>query len=135
MPVFFDAYAALGVPRSATPDEIKSAFRELSKEHHPDQNGGSALAEERMKQLSAAYGVLCNETTRREHDARLDLESLRRLLGESTAPRPTAPSWEAWTAQASSAAPPVRYEAPRSSVARAITSALLLVLSRLLRGG
>lgn len=46
-----DPYVTLGVSRSATPEEIKSAYRSLAKKHHPDQGGD----EEKFKEISAAY--------------------------------------------------------------------------------
>src|SRR5919107_619332 len=60
-----DYYKVLGVSDSATEKEIKSAYRKLSKQHHPDQNPGS---EERFKDISAAYDVLGDAAKRQEYD-------------------------------------------------------------------
>ena len=53
-----DYYKALGVPKDATADEIKKAYRKLAREYHPDANKGDAAAEERFKEISEAYDVL-----------------------------------------------------------------------------
>ncbi|MCU0690188.1 MAG: J domain-containing protein [Polyangiaceae bacterium] len=53
-----DPYEVLGVPRAATPDEIKAAFRKLAAKHHPDRNAGDESAQERFKEINAAYQLL-----------------------------------------------------------------------------
>ena len=60
-----DYYKVLGVPQSATENEIRRAYRKLAKKHHPDANPGS---EERFKEISAAYDVLSDPATRKEYD-------------------------------------------------------------------
>jgi DnaJ-class molecular chaperone len=47
---FKDYYATLGVPKTATPKEIKAAFRKLARQHHPDVNPGDKAAEARFKE-------------------------------------------------------------------------------------
>ncbi|HEX6262132.1 MAG TPA: molecular chaperone DnaJ [Actinomycetota bacterium] len=63
-----DYYAALGVSKSATQAEIKKAYRRLAQKHHPDANPGDKEAEERFKEVSAAYDVLGDEKRRAEYD-------------------------------------------------------------------
>lgn len=63
-----DYYEILGVSKNATPDEIKKAYRNLAFKYHPDRNSGDAAAEEKFKQISAAYDVLGDETKRKNYD-------------------------------------------------------------------
>ncbi|MGK2741829.1 molecular chaperone DnaJ [Tepidicaulis sp. LMO-SS28] len=61
-------YDVLGVDRSASPEELKKAFRTLAKQHHPDRNPGDAEAEKKFKELNEAYDVLKDEQTRAAYD-------------------------------------------------------------------
>src|SRR6059036_1897847 len=63
-----DYYSVLGVPDTATAKEIKSAYRKLSRQFHPDTNAGDPAAEERFKEISAAYDVIGDEAKRKEYD-------------------------------------------------------------------
>ncbi len=63
-----DFYEILSVPRSASADEIKKAYRRLAHEYHPDKNPGDAAAEERFKEASQAYEVLSNPKHRKKYD-------------------------------------------------------------------
>ena len=61
-------YDILGVPKTATADEIKKAYRTLAFKYHPDRNQGNTEAAETFKQISAAYDVLGDEAKRRQYD-------------------------------------------------------------------
>jgi curved DNA-binding protein len=64
-----DYYATLGVPRDASPADIKKAYRRLARKHHPDVNKGDAAAEERFKELNEAHAVLGDSEKRKAYDA------------------------------------------------------------------
>ena len=55
---FQDYYALLGVPKTATEKEIRSAYRKLARKHHPDVNPGNPEAEAKFKQINEAHGVM-----------------------------------------------------------------------------
>ncbi|MBX3745691.1 MAG: J domain-containing protein [Verrucomicrobiae bacterium] len=69
MPVEFkDYYAVLGVPRGASDEEIKRAFRRLAREFHPDVAKDKRGAEDRFKEINEAYEVLGQPENRRKYD-------------------------------------------------------------------
>ena len=63
-----DYYEVLGVPKNASAAEIKKAYRKLAQKHHPDANAGDPKAEERFKEVSAAYDVLGDQERRAAYD-------------------------------------------------------------------
>ena len=63
-----DYYEILGVARDATDQQIKSAYRKLAMQHHPDRNPGSAAAEEQFKEAAEAYAVLADRDKRAAYD-------------------------------------------------------------------
>ena len=82
-----DYYATLGVDRSASPDDIKKAFRKLSMQHHPDKGGD----ESKFKEINEAYSVLYNEDKRRQYDNPNPFDNVFRGFGGP--PRPKKPDF------------------------------------------
>ena len=69
MPVQYkDYYKTLGVPRTASADELKKSFRKLARQYHPDVAKDKKHAEEKFKEINEAYEVLSDAEKRRTYD-------------------------------------------------------------------
>src|SRR4051794_41893975 len=63
-----DPYSVLGVDRKASADEIKKAYRKLARQYHPDRNPDDPSAEERFKEIQAAYDIVGDPDKRKQYD-------------------------------------------------------------------
>jgi len=70
-------YTLLGIPNTATLEEIKRAYRKIAKQFHPDINPNNKEAEEKFKEATAAYEVLSDTTKRTAYDNQLKQEQIR----------------------------------------------------------
>jgi len=68
MAEYIDYYAVLGVSKTASAEEIKSAYRKLAMKYHPDRNQGDKTAEEKFKRINEAYEVLSDPKKRSTYD-------------------------------------------------------------------
>src|SRR4051794_2931459 len=80
-----DYYSVLGVSKDASEKEISRAYKKLAKELHPDANPGNATAEERFKEVSAAYDVLGDKDKKPEYD------EVRRMVAAGIGPGSAGP--------------------------------------------
>ena len=102
MPKPSSHYDTLGVPRDASPEAIRTAYKALARHHHPDRNGNSPESHHRMQVLNAAFEVLNDPVNRGSHDDwlaeqnRRSLASVKVLIkrGEKIITRYAAPSPE-----------------------------------------
>lgn len=67
----FNHYQVLGVPRNASLDNIKKAYKTLAKKYHPDVNPGSKFYEDHFKKVTAAYAILSDPAKRQQYDVKL----------------------------------------------------------------
>ncbi len=63
-----DPYSTLGISRDASPDDVKKAYRKMSKEWHPDKHKGDKSAEEKFKEINEAYEILNNPDRKQRYD-------------------------------------------------------------------
>ena len=63
-----DFYDVLGVDKSSSPEQIKSAYRKLAVKHHPDKNPGDKVSEDKFKEASEAYNILSNQEKKQNYD-------------------------------------------------------------------
>lgn len=73
-------YESLGVPNSATADEIKRAYRKLASQHHPDKGGDKA----KFQEIQTAYDTLSNDSKRQQYDMQLSGRGAREFHFHST---------------------------------------------------
>ncbi|MCW3103314.1 MAG: integrase [Bacteroidetes bacterium] len=74
---FTNYYIVLGVPNTASFEEIKAAYRELAKKFHPDKNPGNKAAEDFFKEVQQAYAVLSNPEKRKKFDLKFSYGTTR----------------------------------------------------------
>ena len=89
-----DYYKMLGVDRSASEKDIKSAYRKLARKHHPDVNPGDKASEEKFKEVSEAYEVLSDKDKRTKYD---QYGQHWEQMGQPGAGGQPPPGWDSFT--------------------------------------
>lgn len=95
---FRNYYDILGVPRNASNEEIKKAFRRLARQYHPDLNPGDKSAEERFKDINEAYEVLSDAAKRAQYEEFGQFWNQGGFQGGRSTSRPSTRSWDNQTA-------------------------------------
>lgn len=123
-----DPYITLGVKKDATSDDIQKAYRRLAKKLHPDLNPGNKTAEEKFKEVSAAYDMLSDpekrarfdrgESTLRERNGHASNIIAISPIKAAGRPTPTTPAFPI-----SAITPAPRIFSPKSSAAKAVAGA------------
>lgn len=85
-----DPYDTLGVPRNASAEVIKKAYRKLARQHHPDSSPDNPRAEDRFKDLSTAYGILSDAKKRSSYD-RGEIDAMGNPVAGQRSYRPGGP--------------------------------------------
>jgi DnaJ-class molecular chaperone len=104
-----DYYAVLGVPRTASDKDIKTAYRKLARKHHPDVNPGDSQAETLFKEIGEAYSVLSDADKRKKYDRwGHDWEKIEQAqaAGANFRGRPGASRTYTWTSTPNGGTPP-----------------------------
>ena len=91
-----DLYDVLEVSKDASSDEIKKAYRKLAIKYHPDKNPGDKVAEEKFKEISAAYAVLGDEEKRAQYNT---FGSAEDYANSYSGTQTQDPFWEWFTGQ------------------------------------
>ena len=88
-----DYYEVLGVSKTASDSELKSAYRKLAKKYHPDVNPGDKEAEAKFKEATEAYSVLSDAEKRRQYDQFGHLKMAVAEPADSAALTSTVQTW------------------------------------------
>lgn len=87
-------YDVLGVPKDANANEIKMAYRYLSKRYHPDSNPDNPEAEKKLKEINEAYGTLGNPEKKEKYDLTIKINSSRNVFNNNTSNSNISPIYE-----------------------------------------
>jgi len=102
---FRNYYEILGVPRDASNEEIKKAYRRLARQYHPDLNPGDKAAEERFKDIGEAYEILSDTSKRGQYDQFGQYWNQNGFQGSRSAARSTtAAPYQEWSGRSSGTA-------------------------------
>ena len=123
-------YQILGVPATATKEEIKKIYRTAAKQFHPDRNPGNKDAEEKFKAASEAYEVLSDDVKRSNYDFQLRQDGIEQ---KQTRQQHTRRTWQYTYTRGATTQQPQRRGAP--SGVEIVFDMVLFLLLFLLSGG